>query len=378
MRPASSWRGLALGASLSHALCLPTRPALADPLGASQERLAAEPSTVDTVPSAVSAEHDREAARRLYLDGTRHVEAGEWALARRAYRRSFQRYPSASTLVNWAYCENQLGHLVEAWALLSSAVLPSEHAGRGLSPDRQAAAEAERDRLRRRVASVVLEGVQPRQASVAGARIVPVDGVPEGYRLIPAPGTASWVLLPAGSHIYLDPGTYRFAQRLDARVSHLTLELIEGARASLPALTPAPTHAQRPDLASVAVRQAPAAGGVREVAPGRESRPYRALGTGSLIASGVALTTALVSAGVLIDADSTLRRNCSSDDVCPPEVADTVSRYETAAVVTNVGLLAGVALGAVGLTVLTLENNGSQANVAVGACPSNVRLRVKF
>ncbi|HEY3495114.1 MAG TPA: hypothetical protein VGK73_10530 [Polyangiaceae bacterium] len=341
------------------------------------------PPAAEPAPSSPAA---REAARRLYLQGTRHIEAGECELAVAVYRRSFDLFPSRSTLVNMAHCEARLGRLVEAWLLLSRALAPSKDgAGLALSAERSASAQAEQTRLRARLPFLIVHGPGNAELEVDGARIVPIDGSEEDFRLTPSP-EAVWTSLPVGSRIYVNPGTYRVGQRSNEVASYRELELAEGtvfglfvattpsASASERTVSPAPEPATSPaPLAapSTAWKSAPLA-----IVPRTEPRPYRTIGFGGLVAGGVAFATALVGVGLLLDAESELE-SCSPDGGCPPELDGAVARYETAAVITNVGLITGVAASAAGFGFL-LADHVSSERVTVRASASSVRVSVRF
>lgn len=278
--------------------------------------LAAAPAHPGLGPEAAKDEaptaHAREEARRLYLQGSRHVEAREWALARNDYRRSFELFTSPSTLVNLALCETELGNLAEAARLLDRALALSVSTGPRFEQERQAAVEAERDRL--------LRAIQLSHAE-------PADPAPE------------------------------------------------------PAVTPRPPQAETPAPSNPRPSRtlgSPTPTAAAETPPAGATRPYRVLGVGSLIAGGVAFTTALVSAGVLLDADAALEGKCSASGVCPTELEGTVQRYETAAVVTNAGLISGVTACALGLVFLTLDARSTKASLALQVTPSNVQLRMRF
>lgn len=367
-----AWRRLSaaflLGASLS------PRLAVAEP---------ARPPAAGVAPSSPAA---REEARRLYLQGTRHVEAGECELAIAAYRRSFDLFPSRSTLVNIAHCEARLGRLVEAWLLLSRALVASEDGvGPALSAERSASAQAEHTRLRARLPSLIFQGPGNAELRVEGAKIVPLDGAAGDFRLTPSPEVV-WTSLPAGSSIYVDPGTYRIGQRSDDVVSYRDLELGEGTVFGLFVATPpAPPAPERPAIPTPEPRTSPAPLAASRTeskpvplgaGPRAAPRPYRTLGYGGLVAGGVAFTTALVGVGLLLDAESELD-SCSPDGACPSELDGAVSRYETAAVITNVGLITGVAATAAGIGFLIADHVSSE-RVTVRASPSSVRVSLRF
>ena len=118
----------------------------------------------------MSPAHDREEARRLYLEGSRHVEAGAWVLARSAYRRSFELYASPSTLVNLALCETELGNLAEAALLLERSLALSASTGPRFDRERQAAVQTERDRLHREIALSQAEASSPPPEPAAPSR----------------------------------------------------------------------------------------------------------------------------------------------------------------------------------------------------------------
>ncbi len=353
------WRWIRLAAlSLTLASLASVARAKDDPARASEApgESSHRGSTSATATQQASSTLNRAAARKLYVQGTQHVEAGELSQARRAYRRSFELYPSPSTLVNLAYCEGELGHLVEAWWLLSRALVLFEQGRPGWSATRRAAVQTERERLRARLSSVLFQGPGSAELVFAGASIVAIPGTVGMYRLKDNT-QASWVALPVGSRIYVDPGKYRIGHRWDGQAAYQELDLTEGAVFGLLVSTPRRTVTAPPATAS---------------------RPYHAVGVGGLIAAGLGFTSALISAGVLLDAKGKLGESCSSEAICPSELAGTVSRYQTAVAVTNVGLISGVVASAIGIGFLIVDGAGAQAGLGVQASGASVHLRARF
>jgi len=324
----------------------------------------------NSVPTPVE---QREAARQLYLAGTEQVDSGDYRLAVETYRRSFELYPSPSTLANMAHCESRLGHFVEAWSLLSRALATAPEGGPTLSSQRRSLVQAERDRLAARIPSLIYQGPDGLDLLIEGTTLVPVAEADSTYRTVPA-SEAAWSALPTGSRIRLDPGNYRISLRWNGEISSQELELREGTILPL-AVPPARARALQTRASAIEpARQDKRAG----PPPLAESRPFRTAAAASLVGMGVAFTTALISAGVLLNAEAALDDGCSQNHVCPRKLEATVSRYETAAVVTNVALMAGVATGAAGIGFFIADRARGEVEVRLQAAGPRAELRVSF
>jgi hypothetical protein len=325
-------------------------------------------------------------ARRLYIEGSRQAEAGDWNLALAAYRRAFELHPAPSTLFNMGYCESQLGHLVEAWLLVSRALAPSEPGvAPGLSPERRAAALAELERLRKRVPILQLSGVGEIELSIEGGTIVPVEGEATTFHLDTGAET-SWRTLPPESRVLLNPGRYHIQQRQGGKVSGNDYAFAEAttvnlvlARTQVPA-TPPPAPPASPSTSDVGPTSAPPsqASHSPKVSSNAPHRPYRTLGLSALVMGGLSFLVTAVGIGLVVDAESTLGENCSPEGVCPPELEDKVSQFNTAAQLTNVSLITGLAATGVGVSLLALDGALGRPQVAVSASLTGVVLRVHY
>src|SRR5690606_11801448 len=89
-----------------------------------------------------------------------------------------------------------------------------------------------------------------------------------------------------------------------------------------------------------------------DAARSRDFHPYRTPGITSLILSGVGITSAAISLGVMLDAESRLNGLCSAENICPPGQAGTVSQFETAATIANVSMIASAGAAVLGVSLL--------------------------
>lgn len=320
-------------------------------------------------------------ARHYYREGSDLVEKGQWANAILAYRKSFGLHPASSTLVNLAYCENRLGHLVEAWMLLSQALkLSEEDAAASLAPEKRALVEKERDRVKARIGSISLSGVEGTELRVDGARIVPIAGVSLAYRLVESEGE-NWQKIAIGAQILVDPMQYRLHRRLQSFTRSETVNVGEGQALTLLSASPQlasdlnpPSPTPEPRVSSLQKRSPTPDDATRS----RHFHPYRAPGIASLILSGVGVTSAAISLGLMFDAESQLSETCSGEHICPPSQAGTVSQFETAAAIANVSMIASLGAAVLGVSLLVLDGAHSRKQIALRATPGTLGIQAKF
>lgn len=323
-----------------------------------------------------------ERSRALYLDGSKHARSEQWQLALNAYQAAFDLFPAPSTLYNIGYCQAKLGDLVAAWQSMSRALrLSQQGQGPTLSEQRRARAVATHAELQSRLPQLIIRGATPQAVSFEGALIVRIPGEPAAYRLVNSnQGEPSW--LPPNSKVYVNPGRYHVTTSDGSHRTEHHLQLSEGAAVTLEAATPPNTLLA--SEASPPPNQTDEAQPLTLVTPAPDAtestrvRPYRTVGLVSLLAAGVSVTAALVSLAIALDAEGTLKEECAADGSCPNSQDENVSRYETASVITNVGLVAGVSLGVTGLSFLLVDARSGRTTVSVGASPLGMRINGQF
>lgn len=320
-------------------------------------------------------------ARRYYRHGSDLVEQGQWAKAIVAYRRSFELHAASSTLVNLAYCENRLGHLVEAWILLSQALsLSEEGTAAPLAPERRALVETERDRVKARIGSITVSGAEGTELRVDGAHIVPIAGMSLVYRLVESEGE-NWQEIAPGGQILVDPMQYRLHHRLHSAARSETVVVSEGQTFTLLSASPELAPDRIPPSAPLAPRVSSSqkrSPRPDDAARSRDFHPYRAPGITSLILSGVGVTSAAISLGVMLDAESRLNGICSAEHICPPGQAGAVSQFETAATIANVSMIASAGAAVLGVSLLLLDGAHSKKQIALHATPRMLGIQGKF
>ncbi|MCB9595318.1 MAG: hypothetical protein H6719_21545 [Sandaracinaceae bacterium] len=166
------------------------------------------------------------AARRLFEEGVAALEEGRFEDARERFERSYGLVPRASTLLNLATAQAELGQIVEA-----------------IETYRRFIAEASgRDARHRRDAEAMIDELQPRVASVdltipdrEPGDVVRLDG-----RDLPT--AALDVALP------MSPGSHRLVVRRDGvEIGAVELVLVDGERRSVEvALHPPPPAVEVP------------------------------------------------------------------------------------------------------------------------------------
>jgi hypothetical protein len=372
----------------------------------SSERAAGTASASSTrgSPEAGDSTSDVESARRYYIEGSRLVEAREWRRALAAYERAFALYPAASTLFNMAYCRSQLGNLVEAWLLTSKALAVSGTSGAlGLSAQRRAVVEVERERLRSSVSSITFGGGAMIAVRVRGGIVVPTEFEAGAYRLEQQRGEAGdWAEVPRGSRLLLDPGRYVLSLRHGFRTEQRELELAPAEAASIDLVemgdaaatgtvpTKVATGETRPMVSRDGERAATNAPHrapppllaktprVRTSVAATPADPYKVAGMTTLALGGAGFVVAAVSAGVRADASTTLSRSCTPDGVCQAADRAVVQRYRTATSVTNVGLIVGTVASGLGVGLLWASAARARQALALQVSSTEVWLGVTF
>ncbi|MBX3271691.1 MAG: hypothetical protein KF729_15600 [Sandaracinaceae bacterium] len=205
------------------------------------------------------------AARRLFEEGVAALEAEAWEVARERLSRSYELVPRASTLMNLATAQAELGLLVEAiesYRRFLSEMTPREA------------------RHRRQVEQAIAE-LEPRVAHVdlTIPRLEPGDVVRLDGRALPS--AALEVALP------MSPGAHRLlVERDGAQIGAVDLVLVEGERRGVEVALRAPA----PQTALEAT-PAPVASG------GDDTALFVGLGVGAAVA--LAAIVAVVLAVVL-------------------------------------------------------------------------------
>jgi hypothetical protein len=322
-------------------------------------------------------------ARQRYAEGSQLASAQRWVEALEAYNRAWELHPSASTLYNIGYCEARLGHLLRAWTFMSRAVALRG----GLDGERLALALSERERLRRRLPTLIVGGARAQELRLVGWDIVPVEGEADTFVAEPSV-VGGWLLLHPGDRIYLAPGRYEIEARgTGPAISAQQLELAEGASTRFPDAAapvsgrapPAPgtlPAALKPHVPVSAPLSAPAARAQEESRASRHA--LRIAGYASVGVGGLALTTALVSMAVLWRAESRLEDACPSPSTCPPEQQGAVDRYKATATLSNVGLISGAAASALGVGLLLFSRSPTRATISVALTPTSVHFLQSF
>jgi hypothetical protein len=277
----------------------------------------------------------REEARKLAYAGVASYQASDYQAASDKLERAFAMLPAPSVGLYSARALVKLGKWTRAAARY-----------RQISQLVITAGERNVQEAARKSAATDLVALMPR---IPGLHIQLSGASPEQVQVL-VDGT-TLTASELGSEILLDPGTHQLQGRRGAQVVEATVELRESAHESTvlsfpapiqPAPQPPPQPPPQPSRATPVAEQAPP-----------PTSTLRTTGWISLAAGGGAL--ALSGVGVLI-ALAEKPGDCT-DNVC----AGSVSSYNTWRTVSTVGFYTGVALSAVGVTLL-LTAPKSQAN----------------
>lgn len=304
--------------------------------------------TLALVPVRALASEDAATAEALFAAGRAALESGDYETACAKFGESQRLDPAAGTLMNLAACNEQRGRLASAWENWRDAqgTLRPDDERRAIVDQRLAALEARLPRL-----VIVLAAGAP-----AGT-VVTRDASELGHAALGLP-------LP------VDPGRHELSVTADGfepRVYEVNAE--EGKALSV-SVEPGPRRvAPAPPVATPAPALVPAP---RE--DGGGSQRTWALVSGG---TGVALIVTGAVAGLLaLDVKSELESRCAKSGdkyLCDAEGVHSARRGKTFAVLSSVTLPAGVALGALGVT-LWLTAGGDAPAVTIAGSPAGLRI----
>lgn len=325
-------------------------------------------------------------ARRLFLEGSRRAQLGEWEAALGNYEAAFALYGRAATLYNVAYCHAQLGNKALAWQLLARAL--NEHAfpaGRRLDAVRRQGAERLLEEWFAGLAVIEITPTRSEvQVRVDGRTLAPSDSETEVY--VPLLDVGTDPLLGQHARLVLDPGRHQLRLRAQSVEEALEFDLPPGARLRLRWPAESEPAATRPTATRPATKSgtsgpaSPAAttphpGGRSQVSSGR---PVRTAGWIGLGVAGAGAGVALVSGVVVLTTGRRLDRACGSEAICPPSTTELVDRYETSVRWTNLGLLTAVGAGALGAGLLWWDTSGGPGGVQLAVSPTSMQLSGSF
>jgi len=299
-------------------------------------------------------------SRALFREASQRANAGEWQRALELYRAAYASYPHATTLFNIGYSELQLGELTASLYLISRALDGAAfEPPRRLSEERRGVAEATKRDLLERLAVIRV------RTSAAGLS-VRVDG----RVLAPVAGESPASFVPYGGSLESEVPRIEDGARLLVEVGEHKLSLASGEQSAETTVTlrageafelvwPPPPPISAPPVApsvALATKPPPPRRERKETPPPKapdtgRGEGLRTAGYASLVVGGVGLLLAGVSAAVLVATDQHLDSACPAQR-CPESESGAVSRYQTAARLTNVGLVTGVAGAAVGTGLL--------------------------
>jgi hypothetical protein len=326
-----------------------------------------------------------ELARRQFRAGSELAAQGRWREALAAYRESHRIYPHATTLFNIGYCNARLGKLTLAYRLISAALANTTlNPSRRLSEERELVARQQQQLLLLRLPAISIVNAPPGIAlAVDGIAVIRRREESDGLLLPEGDVDRSEAML-SGAVLYVDPGRHHIELRSGHDTQLHALELHEGERRQLAwRASPEPAPA-RPSAKPVTAppRRVPVVRRPAEAA--QRSTLWRDGGIGALLLGGAGFAVATAAGLVTAQASKELEQTCTSDGSCPPSEASTVSRYRTAAHLTNWSLgvgAVGVVAGASLLLVHT-SRGGTRTGAAAGAfmylTPTSVGLHARF
>lgn len=287
-------------------------------------------------------------AKRLFQEAEQDQKNERWDEALDKLERVSQIKDTAGVRFHIAVCHEKLGHLVKA--------LESYERAKALAQETEA----------RDVLDVVDTDIERVSAKVAGVSVRVPDGVGP---LVVHVDQSVYANLPPGEVVRLDPGTHQVivkidgAVRLDRLVSvdegqHETLQVRDWREPAKPAEPVA-----EPGAASASVDTEASSSGIPTAAL-ISFGAGAVLGVGGYLAYSKADSLAEESADV-----------CAASISCDPDRADTVRRWDAAALGMWVGAAVGVGAG-IALSI-TAQSEGS-SDTALVVSPAQLKLRTTF
>ena len=281
-------------------------------------------------PSLAAAQADPEAAAEaLFRSGRKAAAAGDHEQACQRFRESQRLQPATGTVLNLAICEEQLGHLVQAWQHYH-AVLDSLPEG-----------DARRDIARGKLSN--LDGRLPRFIIKKAARVPPRTRVKLGRVTL---GDDS-----VGVPIPIDPGSHEWVVSAPGHRDRVyTREVAEGERLTLTVAPGAPVYSPRSRRTQPAARPDST----------RQLLGYALIGVG---AAGLAVSG--VTALMALDRGRTVDDACNGRD-CTPEGLRAADQGKTLVKWCTVSFVVGL-LGAGSGTYLVLDGSSGAGSSAARA-----------
>lgn len=297
-----------------------------------------------------------EQAREKFRQARRLLDEGRFQEACRRFEESLALASSPGTLLNLGNCYQQPGDLLRALAAFQRAL---EEAPREPDPERRRAwTEAARERVETISKRVPQLTVHP--SPTAGVEVF-VDG--ERMEQL-------------GTPVRLNPGSHRIEARAEGMapfVQQITLVPSQKLDVTLPALAPGSSSGAPPP----ADTESPPAAGASidsstDVSGRQESRfgvvPWVLVGGGAAVfASGMITGLLAKSKADELDEQCSDTRDAADRRVCDPSLAGTADTAETLAVVTDVLWIGGLLVAGAGVTLLVLDDGGSESSAHLEA-----------
>lgn len=362
---------------------------------AAVEPALARASEPPSLVSAGAASSEADEARQRFREASAAAERGHWQKALELYRSAYALFPHATTLYNIGYCHAQLGESTRALYYTARALDSEVFDGdRQLALEHEARARALVAMLLEQIGSVTIsiDSQLPFSLTVDGAASVPT-GTGDGS-FVPSPDasvTSDDRAFLERVTLRLDPGVHEIAIDSGGRTYVRSIEVIAGhavsinwlldtdaaASATAPVAPAATAPARLPVTAAPAIADNKAQRALA-TAPAEGSSVYRPLAISSFVVGGAGLGLGLISGVVALTTHNHLEAVCTDGGACSEAEAEAVNRYQTAALLTNVGLWTGLGGGVLGIGFLLLDRADDGREVSLAVDPSGVELRGTF
>jgi hypothetical protein len=308
---------------------------------------------------------DRENARTYMADGRAKRTAGDLKSALRAFQAADAIMNVPTTAIEVAKTESMLGMLIEAHEKALEAAKSAPKPGEPPPfADARVAAQQLADEIEPRIPSIRLS-------------MPSTDGVAV---------TLDDVTLPAaaiGMPRKLDPGTHVIVAKLGTNQRRVTVQVQERETKDVPidwseAATQPTTNTTTTTTSTSTPTTTTTTSTSTPLPDRRTGPPWVVIGGVTLGVGAVGIVVGAITGAMSLSQTSTLKAQCSNN-VCPPSQGDALNSARALAVVSDVGVIAGAALAALGVTFLVVgatSHRSSTVGVRVG--PSSIVLGGTF
>lgn len=286
-------------------------------------------------------------AQQLFNQGRELAKNNDWAAACPKFEASLRYDPALGTRLNLATCYEKVGKIASAWGIYRDA---AELAGKAGDAKRRDYALKQAQTLERRLPRLTITATVAPPGLAVTRDGVPID--PSAF----------------GTPLYVDPGAHEIkASAPGFATQTLSVTLGEGKleTVAIPALIAAP----RPERPDVVTRPEAPAEKPEPIAAAPVSPTRKYIGIGATAAGAAALAVGIGFGAKARSSNKKATDLCGADRVCDSDAdfakgRDLVSDARSAATLSTVFVVGGVAIAATGVVLWLTAPSGRRAESA--------------